>query len=214
MSRIIDTGLEELSANLHKMGELAYRAVLAATTECVESRNAYNEIREMSDTLISIADNVENKAFELVARFQPVASDLRMIQSYMKIAYDFARFGRYALDMSYTNQKLGGVRNCEAWITLHVKKMSRKTLKMIRLSIDSLKSHNPQLAEKATQVEQKVDKLYFDFFDRLIEGKDTTTKCIVSSVLTVRYLERIADHATYICESIIYIATGQKVILR
>ncbi|MCS7124345.1 MAG: phosphate signaling complex protein PhoU [Candidatus Bathyarchaeota archaeon] len=214
MSRIIDTGLEELSATLHKMGELAYHTVLAAITECIENRQAYGEIREMSDALLSMADHVEDKAFELIARFQPVASDLRTIKSYMKIAYDFARFGRYALDMSYTNQKLGGIRNCGGWIISHIKEMSEKTLEIIDLSITSLRSHNAQLAEKAAQTEKEIDKMYFDFLEKLTEKADVTTKCTVSSVLVVRYLERIADHATYICEAIIYIATGRKVVLR
>jgi phosphate transport system protein len=82
----------------------------------LNGREAYNEIREMSDTLMAMADHVEGKAFELIARFQPVASDLRTIKSYMKIAYDFARFGRYALDISFVNKRLGGLKNCEEWI--------------------------------------------------------------------------------------------------
>ena len=214
MSRIIDYALKELSATLHEMGELAYQAVLTALRECFENRDAYNEIREMSDTLLLMADHAEDKVFELIARFQPVASDLRTIKSYMKIAYDFIRFGRYALDMSYTNRRLGGIRNCEEWIISHIKNMSEKTLSMIRLSIDSLRSHDPQLAEKIAQTEEEVDKMCFDFLDKLIERADIATRCIVSSALIVRYLERIADHSTYICESIIYIATGRKVILR
>ncbi len=214
MSRIIDSGLEELSAVLYKMGELAYHTVLIAIRECVESRDSYNEIREISDTLILMADYVEDKAFELIARFQPVASDLRTIKSYMKIAYDFVRFGRYALDVSHANQKLGGIRNCDKWIISHVKDMGEKVLSMVRLSIDSLKSRDPQLAEKVAQIENEVDKMYFDFLDELIERVDTTIKCAVSSVLIIRYLERIADHSAYVCESIIYITTGKRVILR
>jgi phosphate transport system protein len=213
MSRIMDSGLEELSANLCRMGDLAHRAVLTALLECLNEREAYNEIREMSDTLMAMADHVEDKAFELIARFQPVASDLRTIKSYMKIAYDFARFGRYALDISFINKRLGGLKNCEEWINSHVKNMSEKALEMVRLSIESLKSHDTQLAEKISGKEKEVDKIYFEFLDKLIKS-DTTIKCAVSSVLIVRYLERIADHATYICESIIYIATGQKVVLR
>jgi phosphate transport system protein len=213
MSRIIDTGLEELSATLYRMGELAHRAVLTALLECLERREAYKEVREMADTLLAMADRIEDKAFELIARFQPVASDLRTIKSYMKIAYDFARFGRYALDISFINKRLGGLRNCEEWINSHVKNMSEKALEMVRLSIESLKSHDTQLAEKISGKEKEVDKIYFEFLDKLIKS-GATTKCAVSSVLIVRYLERIADHATYICESIIYIATGQKVVLR
>jgi phosphate transport system protein len=213
MSRIIDTGLEELSATLYRMGELAHRAVLTALLECLERKEAYKEVREMADTLLAMADRIEDKAFELIARFQPVASDLRTIKSYMKIAYDFARFGRYALDISFINKRLGGLKNCEEWINSHVKNMSEKALEMVRLSIESLKSHDTQLAEKISGKEKEVDKIYFEFLDKLIKS-GATTKCAVSSVLIVRYLERIADHATYICESIIYIATGQKVVLR
>jgi phosphate transport system protein len=213
MIRIIDSGLEELSATLYRMGELAHRAVLTAILECFEGKEAYKEVREMADTLVAIADHVEDKAFELIARFQPVASDLRTIKSYMKIAYDFARFGRYALDISFIHKQLGGLRNCEEWITSCVKDMSEKALDMVSLSIESLRSHNPQLAEKISGMEKAVDKMYFEFLDRLIKS-GVTTKCTVLSVLIVRYLERIADHATYICESIIYIATGQKEVLR
>jgi phosphate transport system protein len=213
MSRIMDSGLEELSANLYRMGELANRAVLTAILECLNGREAYNEIREMSDTLMAMADHVEDKAFELIARFQPVASDLRTIKSYMKIAYDFARFGRYALDISFVNKRLGGLKNCEEWINSYVRDMGEKALDMVRLSIESLKSHDTQLAEKISAKENEVDNMYFGFLDKLIKS-DATTKCTVSSVLIIRYLERIADHATYICESIIYIATGQKEVLR
>ncbi|MCS7119653.1 MAG: phosphate signaling complex protein PhoU [Candidatus Bathyarchaeota archaeon] len=214
MSRIIDAGLEELSATLHKMGKLAYRIVSMSLTECLEGEDLHEEVREMSDMLVAMADDVEDKAFELIARFQPVASDLRTIKSYMKIAYDFARFGRYALDISYTNKRLEGVKSCEKWVNLHIHEMGERTLEMIRLSADALRSHDPKLAEKISEKENEVDNLYFDFLNKLMEEKDAAIRCVVSSVLIVRYLERIADHATYICESIIYIATGRKVVLR
>jgi phosphate transport system protein len=195
------------------MGGLAHHAVLKATIECIEGKEAHEEIREMADMLVAMADHVEDKAFELIARFQPVASDLRTIKSYMKIAYDFARFGRYALDISSINKQVGGLKGCEEWINSYVKEMSEKTLEMVKLSIESLKSHNIQIAEKISEKEKEVDRMYFEFLDELIKC-GTTIKCAVSSVLIVRYLERIADHVTYICESIIYIATGQKKILR
>jgi phosphate transport system protein len=213
MSRIMDSGLEALSATLHRMGELSHRAVLTALLECLEGGETYKEVHEMADTLMAMADHVEDEAFELIARFQPVASDLRTIKSYMKIAYDFARFGRYALDISFINRRIGGLVNCEEWINSWIKHMGEKTLDMVKLSIESLKIHNPKLAERISGKEKEVDKMYFEFLDKLIKSS-ATTKCIVSSALIVRYLERIADHATYICESIIYIATGQKEVLR
>jgi len=214
MSRMIDVGLEELSATLHRMGELTYDAISVSIDGCLHDTNVYNRVNEMSDMLISMADHVEDKTFELISRFQPVASDLRTIKSYMKIAYDFARYGRYALDISYINERLGGLKKCEGWIPQYIEEMSEKVLHMVRISIESLRNHNTELAKTVSKPEQEVDTMYFEFLDRLTEKGHATSKCIISSVLIIRYLERIADHATYICESVIYLATGQKVVLR
>jgi phosphate transport system protein len=214
MSRIIDVGLEELSVMLCRMGKLTYDAVSLSIDGCLQNTSVYAQVREMSDVLVSMADQAEDKTFELIARFQPVASDLRTIKSYMKIAYDFARYGRYALDISYINERLGGLKECEARIPEYVEKMSEKVLNMVRISIDSLRTHNTELAETVSETEEEVDKMYFEFLDRLTEKAHVTSKCVISSVLIIRYLERIADHATYICESVIYLATGRRVILR
>jgi phosphate transport system protein len=214
MSRIIDVGLEELSVMLCRMGELTYKTVSLSIKGCLKGTDVYPQVHEMSDALISMSEQAEDKTFELIARFQPVASDLRTIKSYMKIAYDFARYSRYALDISYINQQFGGLRECEEWISEYIGKMSEKVLNMVRISIDSLRSHNIELAKSIAKTEQEVDSMYFEHLNRLVEKAPATSKCTISSVLIVRYLERIADHATYICESVIYLATGQKITLR
>ncbi|MDH7563336.1 MAG: phosphate signaling complex protein PhoU [Candidatus Bathyarchaeota archaeon] len=214
MSRIIDTGLEELSVMLCRMGELTYETVSLSIKGCLNGTSVYSQIHEMSDVLVSMSDQAEDKAFELIARFQPVASDLRTIKSYMKIAYDFARYSRYALDIAYINEQLGGLKECEKWISEYIEKMSEKVLNMVRTSIDALRSHDTQLAKTIAKTEETVDKMYFEYLNKLIEEAPATSKCTISSVLIVRYLERIADHATYICESVIYLATGEKTTLR
>jgi len=214
MSRIIDTGLEELSVMLYKMGELTYKTISLSIKSSLNATSAHSQIHELSDMLVSMADQVEDKAFELIARFQPVASDLRTIKSYMKIGYDFARYGRYAFDISYITQRVGSLKECESWIREYIENMGEKVLNMVRTSIDSLRSHNTKLAKAVSQTEQEVDKMYFRYLDKLIEKGSATNKCTISSVLIVRYLERIADHATYVCESVIYLATGGKITLR
>jgi phosphate transport system protein len=214
MSRIMDVGLEELSVMLCRMGELTYETVSLSIRESLNGTEVYPQVHEMSDALVSMSDQAEDKAFELIARFQPVASDLRTIKSYMKIAYDFSRYGRYALDISYINKQFGGLKDCEKWIPEYIEKMSEKVLNMVRTSIDSLRNNNIELAKSIDKTEQEVDSIYFEYLDKLVKEAPATSKCTISSVLIVRYLERIADHATYICESVIYLATGEKVALR
>ena len=99
MSRIIDRGLEEQSVLMVKMGELTYETLAISIHGYLEGKSVQAQVRELSDMLVSMADKVEDQTFQLIARFQPVASDLRTIKSYMKIGNDFARYGRYALDI-------------------------------------------------------------------------------------------------------------------
>src|SRR4030067_3784600 len=113
MSRIIDRGLEEQSVLIVKMGELTYETLSISIHGYLEGKNVYEQVKELSDILLSMADKVEDEAFQLIARFQPVATDLRTIKSYMKIGNDFARYGRYALDISYISDQLHGLKECE-----------------------------------------------------------------------------------------------------
>ncbi len=213
MSRILDVGLEELSALLHKMGEHTFDAVSLSLGSCIGGKSMYKQVHELSDAVASLSDKVESKTFELIARYQPVASDLRTIKSYMKISNDFARYGRYAFDVSYICERLGGLCDCEDWVQKYITEMSEKVLGMVRLSIDSLRNHDYNLAKTVSGPEKQVDQMYLKYIDRIVELPHTTNKCTVSSILVIRYLERIADHATYICESVVYLATGEKVSL-
>ena len=213
MSRIIDRGLEEQSVLLTRMGELTYETLALSIHGYLEGRSVQAQVREMSDVLVAMADKTEDKTFELIARFQPVASDLRAIKSYMKIGNDFARYGRYALDISSINDQLHGLSECETWIKQYLSEMSQKVLGSVKISIDSLRKHDITLAKTITPTEREVDRMYLEFLDRLLSEKKTNSKCVASSLLVTRYFERIADHAVYVCESIAYIVTGEKVSL-
>jgi len=210
MTRIIDAGLEEQSVLLTRMGELTYETLALSVRGYLEGRSVQTQVKEMSDMLAVMADRVEDKTFELIARFQPVASDLRAIKSYMKIGNNFARYGRYAFDISAINDQIHGFTQCSISTRDYIAKMSQKVLTMVRISVDSLRKHDVALARTITPTERDVDKMYLDFLDPLI-NQETSTNCVISSILVTRYLERIADHAVYICESINYIVTGEKV---
>lgn len=213
MSRIIDRGLEAQSTLIVRMGELTYQTLSLSMHGYLEGKSVKNQVSELSDILLSMADKVEDEAFQLIARFQPVATDLRTIKSYMKIANDFARYGRYALDISYISEQLSGLGKCELWIKDYINGMSQKVLLMVKISINSLKKQDIVLAKTISQTEREVDKMYFDYLHKLLDAKHPNRKCIISSALITRYLERIADHATYVCEAIVYIVTGEKVTL-
>src|SRR5665647_124954 len=213
MSRIIDHGLEEQLVLLAKMGELTYETLSLSMHGYLQDRSVISQVQEMSDTLVAMANKVEDQTFQLIARFQPVASDLRAIKSHMKIGNDFSRYGRYALDISSINDQISGLKECDRSTIDYVHEMSDKVLSMVKISIDALKKQDVALAKAVTQTEREVDQMYLTLLNKLITEQKINSKCVLSSALMTRYLERIADHAVYICESVVYIATGEKISL-
>jgi phosphate transport system protein len=214
MHRLLDNGLEQLTSMVLKMGEVAQKVLTISIGCFITDKDTSEDVHELSELLNSLTVEVEEKSFGLIAKYQPVASDLRIINSYMRIAYDFERFGRYAWDISFIRKRLGGLKECEEWIPQFILEMGEKVLQMVKTSIDSLKTQDNELANTISKTEQEVDEMYFQYLDKLVEEAHATSQCTVSSVLVVRYLERIADHATYIAEAVVYIATGKKIILR
>jgi phosphate transport system protein len=212
MSRLLDTGLEQLTTIVFKMGEVAERAINIAVRGFLEGRDVGEEVRDLSDLLSAMAVSAEDKAFELMVKYQPVASDLRIINSYMKIAYDMERYGRYAWDISFTHRKLASCRECVQSQEL-MNNMTEKTLQMVDTSVQALKDNDAEMAKTLTKTEDEIDELYSSYLD-LLSKAPPKTKCLACNILIARYLERIADHATYIGESIVFISSGEKVSLR
>jgi len=214
MHRLLDRGLDELTATVFKMGEVAQQALTLSLRGYVRGKDSSEDVCELSEILVAMTVDVEEQAFRLIAKYQPVASDLRIINSYIKIAYDFERYGRYAWDISSISKRLGALEKCEEWIPLFIEDMGEKVLQMVKTSISSLRTLDADLASSVAKSEQEVDEMYYQYLEKLVKEAGITNQCTISSLLVVRYLERVADHTTYVCESIVYIVTGKKVTLR
>ena len=198
-----------MSETLLEMAGLAERTVSASITAAAQGGKLGSQVRTWSNELQGKYDDVEEKAVELIARYQPVASDLRVIKSSMKIAYDLARLGRYAYDIV---QVLDLVNGGKAADKLFLEKMAKKVLEMMRLSFETLRTRDVQAARKLIEMDNEVDSLYRDYLKGLIGNPNLTAGEAVSTALIARHLERIADHAWYIAESVSYMVTGTYIV--
>ena len=212
MTRLLDVGLEQLTVMVYRSGEVAESAIAVSIRGFMNGKDTSEAVHELSDVLGSMTVDIENKAFELIAKYQPVASDLRIINSYMKIAYDFERYGRYAWDISFTQQKLAKIDKCAVSSDL-MQKLIERVSEMVSKSVAALKQHDAELAKTLAETEKEVDDLYFAYLNQLSKAR-SQSKCVMCNLLVSRYLERIADHTTYVGEDIVYIATGEKISLR
>ena len=156
---------------------------------------------------MQLSAEVEELGVDLLARYQPVATDLRFIKSCLEIAYGFSRFGRYAYDISLVLETYGDLSNCDKSV---VHDLSEKVTGMIERSIQSFKTRDTELARSLRKDDDEVDKVYFKYTAAMANDKTVTVRCALASTLVLRYLERIADHAWYIGDSVVYIVTGSK----
>jgi phosphate transport system protein len=199
------------------MAKLSERSVFASIESYEKGTSLIKkQIFDWSENLRLMQDEVSDLSMELIARYQPVATDLRFIRSCMEIAYDFSRFGRYSYDIADVLETMGSISDCDK---SYVLKMSNTVREMIHLSINALQSRDRNAAQKLYEMDDTVDALYRRYVNEIINPQeyqnkkellDKTLRCYISALLILRYLERISDHACYIGDSVYYIVTGNS----
>jgi len=211
--RPLSIGLEQIKTLLLKMGKLSEAAITTALNSFHNQEDNHLQIRSWSNTLLILSEEVEDRATELMALHQPMAGDLRSLKAYIKIAYDMERFGRYALDISNIQNHVGSWRPFENG-NLSVESMGKKVIDIVHLSNSLLESRDQSLIWKLSEVEADIDKMYMNNLSKLGTTKNVETRTVIANLLTIRYLERIADHASYVAEAITYASTGKRITLR
>ena len=213
MTRLLDLGIERIRNIIRDMAALSEQSVFTSIESYDKGTSVKRQIFEWSEKLRVLQDETADLAIELIARYQPVATDLRFIRSCMEIAYGFSRFGRYAYDIVDVLETLGPIPDCDKTAVLE---MAHTVREMIVLSVQSLDLHDKNAAAKLYQMDDTVDALYRKYLRELIaqqndvNKRETDARCYISGLLILRYLERISDHACYISDSIHYIVTGRS----
>jgi len=203
LPRLMDLGLEQINGLLLEMANLSQQAVSASIDAYIRGGKA-DGVKDMSHRIHALHRQVSDLSMEMIARYQPVASDLRFLKSSVEISYGFFRYGRYALDITEVLDMFGDLSKCDRTSVVDT---ARKTQEMIRMSVDAFAKRDVETARKIPSMDDAVDSSYRENLRRTIQGKGDV-KCSLSATLILRYLERIADHATYIGEMVEYIATG------
>ena len=211
--RPLSIGLEQIKTLLLKMGKISEDTITSSLDSFHNQEDNHIQIRSWSNTLLILSEEVEDRATELMALHQPMAGDLRSLKAYIKIAYDMERFGRYALDISNIQIHVGLWKPFENE-NLSVKSMGKKVIEIVNLSNSLLDSRDQSLIWKLSEVEADIDKMYMSNLSKLGTSKKADTRTVIANLLTIRYLERIADHASYIAEAITYASTGKRITLR
>ncbi|SEG11452.1 phosphate uptake regulator, PhoU [Caloramator fervidus] len=203
--------LEDIKRKVLRMG-LMVEAIVDKAVNSLKEQNLElaRTIIEDDDKIDMMDLEIEMDCIKLLALQQPLAKDLRTITTALKIITDLERMGDNAVNISKITLDIGKEPLIKPLID--IPKMAGIVQEMIRLSIDAFIKEDIYLAKKVAQMDQDVDEIYQRIIDELLDMiiKDPKiTKQATKLMFVGRFLERIADHNTNICERIIYMVTGK-----
>lgn len=207
-----DKDLEELRSLLQQMGEHVIDAldgaVVALQTQDIE--RAQNIVKA-DLKLNAMEDKIMDIGSRLIITQQPVAKDLRRIIVAFKISSDLERMGDLALDVAKVTLRIQGQQLIKPLVD--IPRMAEIVTVMITEAIQSYLDENTDLAYKMAQDDDQVDGLYSTMINELyafmVEKPESLNQAMLLT-LVGRYIERIADHATNIGESVVYLVTGKR----
>ncbi|MFH5185618.1 phosphate signaling complex protein PhoU [Paenibacillus sp. TAB 01] len=204
--------VEELQGALLRMGGLVEESI----SQAVESLAASDEklarqTVDQDDTIDEMMLEIEERCMRLIALQQPMASDLRIIGTALKIATDLERISDHAVDIAKITLRLSG----EALIKplQDIPKMAALVREMLHESLIAYTKRDIHRAAALAERDDQVDKMYSALRNEILGlmNQDFARNRQLSQLMFVaHYLERVGDHCTNIGEGVIYMVTGKR----
>lgn len=208
-----DTNLQELHNDLLRMGSIVEKQIYECIEALVNQDEAQaNKVIDNDDLVDELQREIEGKCIKLIATQQPLALDLRNIFTTTKIVTDLERMADHAVDIAKITKRLKGEKYIKQLID--IPKAADIVKEMIKQALDAYVEGNVEKAYAVCKMDDKVDALYKQVFAELLGlmVKDSSTVNQATQFLFVcKFLERVADHVTNICEWTIYLVTGDQV---
>ena len=209
MRNKFDSQLEKLNLELITMGALCEDAISASVKGFLDDDDSLcQKAVETEDEINRKERDIESICMKLLLEQQPVARDLRVISSALKMISDMERIGDQAYDIAEIAKF---IKNSNVKSKIHIKDMATAATKMVTDSVDSFVKKDVKLARAVMVYDDKVDNLFNCVKDELVqlitEDKANGEFCI-DLLMIAKYLERIGDHAVNIAEWVEYSITG------
>ena len=205
-----DEQLNNLNNELIKMGALCEEAISSVTKLLINNDTKMKErVLEADKEIDRKERDIETLCMRLLLHQQPIASDLRLVSSALKMISDMERIGDQASDIA----EMADYVNCSGLQSeIHIADMARATIKMVTDSIDSFVKRDIDMAHSVIKHDQIVDDLFDKIKSELIsaiEQKSANAEALCDLLMIAKYFERIGDHAENIAEWVIYSITGK-----
>ncbi|KJL38272.1 MAG: phosphate transport system regulatory protein PhoU [Microbacterium sp.] len=210
MREVFQQSLDEVRERLVEISGLVGEAIEKATTAFGTSDVALAEEVIDNDTIIDEkAVALDELAIDILARQQPVATDLRMVVSALRISASLERMGDIAEHIAQLTRMRFPDRAIPKGLKSTFTKMGEIDVDLARKLTTLLETRDLALAEAIRNEDDKLDELHVSVFEKVLsdswKGEASAT---IDATLASRYHERFGDHAVSIAKKMVYLATG------
>lgn len=202
--------LEKLNTSIQSMGKMVEVAIESTILTLLgRDKDAAKTVKANDYAIDDMERDIESQCLKLLLQQQPVAGDLRMITSALKMITDMERIGDHAVDIADLVLDLPNLKY-KKMATLE--EMTSTTLKMIQDGISSYIERDFNKAKNVIANDDVVDRLYHEIKKDLIDKikKTDDGEKILDYLLIAKYIERIGDHAVNIAKWVVFALTGKK----
>jgi phosphate transport system protein len=211
MRELFQQELHEVQDRLVDIAELVVQSITDAvqafnTSDVTLAESVIVRDNKIDDAVVSL----DELAIAIMARQAPVAKDLRIVVSALRISASLERMG----DMAEHLAQLARYRFPEKVVPKSIrptfKEMGALDIAMATMLVELLKTEDTSIAERIRTEDDKVDALHLSVFETVLSDTwSQETETTVDATLASRYLERFADHAVSIAKKMLYLATGE-----
>ena len=204
--------LSRLNEELLSFGAMAEKIIAMAVESLInQNTNLALEAIAFEDEMDKKAEELENQCLDILALQQPMAKDLRIVASVIKMIADLERIGDLSENIAEATIKIGNEEFIKPLID--IPKMADICRDMIKKALECYVNEDVSLAFKVFTMDDIVDTIFRDVSTEIFYLTNKEISFIhqgMQLLLVARFLERIADHTTNICEGVNYIVTGNK----
>lgn len=188
--------------------------ILEDSIDCMINKDLEkaSKIRSEDDEIDALRDYIRDRSIELMALKQPMAKDLRFVYALESICLELERIGDYSVNIADEVIKIGNEEYIKELVD--IPKMKDICIEMLKDAKLALQNKDEDLAYSSAKKDDLVDRLYDCVQEhtlKVMHEKDINIDQGVRILFVGRYLERIGDHTTNICEKIIYALNGDMV---
>ena len=201
--------LKQLNVQVKEMGMLCENAISLLTKSLIKKDDEeFGTIHEIETKIDQKERDIENLCMKLILKQQPVACDLRLVSSALKMVSDMERIGDQAADIA---ELIPYIQDVQGECISDISDMAVAAIKMVTESVECFIKGDMAKTKEVIEYDDVIDNLFNkvknDLAELIVSEKQVSEACL-DLLMIAKYFERIGDHATNIAEWVYYSITG------